>query len=91
MIAYHNYFIKSAPSCSLFLHQRACHSTLSFLGKSLTTEYGWFNYQHLLYKEEAEIETKKGEQSDHMLLPKKVVLQVFHIHFQLMTLAIRTH
>lgn len=78
--------------CFLLL-QRACsHSTLLFLGKSLITDYGWFNYQHLLHEEEAEIETrKKGQQSDHLLLPKKVVLQVFHVHFQLMTLAKRTH
>lgn len=88
MIAYHNYFINSAPSCSLFLQ-----SLIPFLvlGKSVTTEYGWFNFQYLLHEEEPENETrKKGEQSNHLLLPRKVV-QVFHVHFQLMILAIRTH
>lgn len=81
--AYHKYFMSTAPSCSIFLHQRAHHTTPLFLGQSLATEYGWFNYQHMFFEEEAETETRKnGEQSDHLLLPKKVVFQVFYVHFQ---------
>lgn len=87
---WHNLSQLLHKSCSVLL-QRAGPSTLVSWGMSLTADCGYFNYQHLLHKEEAETETrKKGQQQTICRCPKPVVLLVFHVHFQLMTLAFGT-